>query len=148
MGLSASGAVPGGYSLSRIGALRSLICVTFFSLVPLQMSCRRAPRPRCSSRLSFGGSVFAWGQEAAQQELVCVCGHPKSQSRSTPLLCRAPRPPCQQTVQSNVAAPGGDVPILQGKLELLSYLSQKHSSVRATCNICSPQVMVEQKTLM
>lgn len=51
-------------------------------------------------------------------------------------------------IQSNAAAPGGDVSILQGKLELLSYLSQKHSSVRATCNICSPQAMVEQKTLM
>lgn len=47
-------------SLSRMGALRSLTLVTFFSLVPLQMSCKRAPRPRCSSLLSLGGSVFAW----------------------------------------------------------------------------------------
>lgn len=43
-----------------MGALRSLMLVTFFSLVPLQMSCKRAPRPRCSSLLSLGGSVFAW----------------------------------------------------------------------------------------
>lgn len=46
-------------SLSRMGALRSLMLVTFFSLVPLQMSCKRAPRPRCSSLLSLGSSVFA-----------------------------------------------------------------------------------------
>lgn len=38
---------------------------------------------------------------------------------------------------------------MQGKLELLSCLNQTHSSARATCNIsCSPQIMVEQKTLM
>lgn len=47
-------------SLSRTGALRSLTLVTFFSLVPLQMSCKRAPLPRCSSLLSLGCSVFAW----------------------------------------------------------------------------------------
>lgn len=48
--------LPLGFSM--MGALRSLMLVTFFSLVPLQMSCKRAPRPRCSSRLSLICSVL------------------------------------------------------------------------------------------
>lgn len=42
-----------------IGPLRSLITVTFFSLVPLQMSDSSAPLPLASDELSLGGVVFA-----------------------------------------------------------------------------------------
>lgn len=44
-------------SLSRIGLLLSLTCVTFFSLVPFWMSDRRALRPPPSERWILGGSV-------------------------------------------------------------------------------------------
>lgn len=48
-------------SLSMMGALRSLMAVTFFSRVPLQMSDSSAPLPLVSDALSLGGVVFACG---------------------------------------------------------------------------------------
>jgi len=143
---SASGAVPGGYSLSRIGALRSLICVTFLSLVPLQMSCRRAPRPRCSSRLSFGGSVFAWRREAAQRELARAQGHPDARSRHTPPSRWAPRHPQALPAFSRGSLPDGVTRLPRrpcccstGEAETPSCLHPRCSSVTATCKVpCSP----------
>lgn len=43
----------------RAGALRSLTCVTFFSLVPFWMSARSALRPP-SPRCGLGGSLWDW----------------------------------------------------------------------------------------
>lgn len=50
-----------------IGPLRSLITVTFFSLVPLQMSDSSAPLPLASDELSLGGVVFACGGSSQVQ---------------------------------------------------------------------------------
>lgn len=140
---------PGGYSLSRIGALRSLIWVTFFSLVPLQMSCRRAPRPRCSSRLSFGGSVFAWRQAAAQEEPT----DPQSRHSPTPPshFCTEPSGPLPQEISSrgsDQAAPGYAA-VLQGEAETPSDLQPRCSSLTATCRVpCSPpRALMVQRTL-
>lgn len=70
-GWSVEGVCPAvlGLLLSSSGALRSFTTATFFSLVPLQMSDSRAPRPLLGSPLPSRGGLLACREEGDTESI-------------------------------------------------------------------------------